>query len=374
VAQSSPTIEAFRAIFRQPSLALAEVSWRWTFGAAAFSLLLFTGFEYLDSLPVTTGDALFLRSRHPWLVSQAVAHILTGTGERLMAAGILISLTLGGFWIVASSLGRAATIRPLLQYFSGAQLGESDFTNEQRYERPMRWRHFRSLAALNFLRFTLMLAGLLGIVGSGILASFISTPKDPQPGLAFLIFILLALLVVLCWSSMNWFLSIGSIFLLRDDSDVFSAVASSVVFCLRRAGAVSWSSTVFAICHFVVFAIASSVVVFPLAFVGILPGAMVATAIAILTLLYFAIVDFFYVGRLAAYVCILQTAEPPVPAATPNLPRFISQQSASETPAPATTSGMPSQSSASWPPIPPSDDDILSDIPPRPSDPPQSAE
>jgi hypothetical protein len=265
VTEPSPTIEGFRAIFRHPGLALAEVSWRWTFGAAASLLVLFTLVQYFDSLQVTTGDALFLKTRHPLLVSQAVGHMIAGSGERLLAAGIFVSLTLGAFWIVASSVGRAATIRPLLQYFSGAQVTPSDFTDEQPYAPPMRVRHLRSLAALNFLRLTLVLAGLLALVSSGILSSFMSTAKDPQPGLAFLTFIPLALLVVLSWSSMNWILSIAPLFVLRDQSDTFGAFASAFDFCLYRAGALSWSSTVCATCHFVAFAIASSVVVFPLA-------------------------------------------------------------------------------------------------------------
>jgi hypothetical protein len=373
VAEPSPTIEAFRAIVRHPRLALAEVSWRWTFGAAGSALVLFTVLEYLDSLLVTTGDALFLKTRHPLLVSQALGHMIAGSGERLVAAGILVSLTLGGFWIVASSVGRAATIRPLLQYFSGTQLTPPDFTNEQLYARPMRWRHLRSLAALNFLRLTLVLAGLLALVSSGILSSFISTAKDPQPGLAFLIFIPLALLVVLSWSSMNWILSIAPFFVLRDECDVFGAFASAVNFCLDRAGAVSWSSTIFGICHFVAFAIASSVVVFPLAFVGLVPGVIVATAIAILTLLYFAVVDFLYVARLAAYVCILQMPKRPISVAAATLPPYVRQESALQTPLPSTDSEASVRSTASWPAIPSSDDDILSDIPLPPSDPPQES-
>ena len=46
------------------------------FGAAASLLVLFTLVQYFDSLQVTTGDALFLKTRHPLLVSQAVGHMI----------------------------------------------------------------------------------------------------------------------------------------------------------------------------------------------------------------------------------------------------------------------------------------------------------
>src|SRR5207248_7995896 len=118
MAQPTPTIEGFRTIFRRPALGFAEVTWRWTFGAAGWALLILSVFEYLNSLPVTSGDVFFLRTRHPFLVSQAVAHITAGSGERVAAATIVVALALAILWIICSSIGRAATIQPLLDYFA----------------------------------------------------------------------------------------------------------------------------------------------------------------------------------------------------------------------------------------------------------------
>jgi hypothetical protein len=362
MAQRTPTIEAFRAVFRQPSLTLAEVSWRWTFWGTVCALSLLTIFEYFDSLPVSAGDALFLRSRQPFLISQALAHILAGSGQRLAAATILLLLTLTALWIFVSSLGRVATLRLLLHHFASAESASARAEETINFASQLSttW-HFRSVLGLNFLRVTLLLAGLLALVSAAILAGFVSTPANPQPGLAFLIFFPLAVLVTVFWSSMNWFLSIASIFVLREGRDVFGAVASSVDFCLRRSRALSWSSTVFGLCHFVVFVIASSVVVFPLAFAGILPGSIIGAAIILLLLLYFAIVDFLYVGRLAAYVCILQMPEPA--AVVPPLPALLEPRENSSNPTLRTSGPSGSQSTLAWPPIPPSDDDILSDVP-----------
>lgn len=72
----SPTAEGFRAASRRPSLTLAEIIWRWIVGATAVALFFFGLFEYLDTLPVTNGELLFLRTRHPYLVGEAIAHIL----------------------------------------------------------------------------------------------------------------------------------------------------------------------------------------------------------------------------------------------------------------------------------------------------------
>lgn len=67
----SPTLEGFRAILQRPSFGLAEITWRWSFGAAAGLLLGFSFFEYLDTLPVSRGDLLLLRTAQPVLISQS---------------------------------------------------------------------------------------------------------------------------------------------------------------------------------------------------------------------------------------------------------------------------------------------------------------
>jgi hypothetical protein len=376
MAQPTPTVEAFRTIFRRPSLGLAEVTWRWSFGAAGWVLLILSVLEYLNSLPVTSGDVLFLRSRHPFLVSQAVAHIIAGSGERVASATIVVGLALAVLWIICSSIGRAVTIQPLLNRFAAVNVPSSPSTLSTLTARDERkpWR-LGSLLGLNFLRVTLVLAGLLSLISSSIIAGFVATPAHPRTGLSFLIFLPLVVLVVLFWSSMNWFLSIATIFVLRDGSDVFDSVASAVDFCLRRARAITWSSTVFGTCHFVVFMLASSAVVFPLAFLGILPGWIILSAVVLLTLAYFIVVDFFYVGRLAAYVCILETPEAAYSVSAPPGPESLpsTEPIADFSPLISTSiSELAGQDSAAWPPIPPCDDDILSDIPSAPPKPPES--
>src|SRR5579863_7768039 len=182
----SPTAEGFRAAFRRPSLALAEVSWRWTTGATAAALFLFGLFEYLNTLPVTNGELLMLRTRQPYLVWQAIAHMLRGSLDRVVMSWIVAGSLLGLLWIIAVSIGRIATVRALLEYFrqcvvhrgtnsiSGAPGSESE---------TLVATNWIALFRLNFLRAVLVLAALFGFVGAAILASFVSPDSDPQPGL-----------------------------------------------------------------------------------------------------------------------------------------------------------------------------------------------
>src|SRR3984893_9207570 len=118
MSRPSPTLEGFRAAFRQPSLALAEIAWRWSVGATVCTLLGFSFFEYLDTLPVNNGELLFLGSRPPILISALRTDILRGSLTRVSMAALLAVLAVTVLWIFAASLGRAITVRALLNHLS----------------------------------------------------------------------------------------------------------------------------------------------------------------------------------------------------------------------------------------------------------------
>src|SRR5271169_356867 len=158
----SPTAEGFRAAFRRPSLTLAEIAWRWTSGATAAALFFFGLFEYLNTLPVTNGELLFLRTRHPYLVAEAIAHILRGSLNRAVMTGIFAGLMLMVLWIVAASLGRIATVRVLLDYFrcdvAGMTGGISNDGERDVASNVSTSAVLPALLRLNFLRATVALA------------------------------------------------------------------------------------------------------------------------------------------------------------------------------------------------------------------------
>ena len=307
----SPTTEGFRAAFRRPSLALAEIMWRWTVGATATSLLIFGLFEYLRTLPVTNGELLFLRTRHPYLVGEAIAHILRGSGSRALIAGLLAALLLTMVWIVAASVGRIATVRGLLEYFR-SDVASNVSTDDV-------WAPLTALLRLNFLRVTVAVAALIGFAGAGILAGFASPAANPRPGVAFLLFVPLAALVCFLWGVLNWILSLAGMFAVRDDEDAVGAIASAVTFCRERTGAVFAVSTWTGMAHLVAFVAAGTVASMPMGFAGIVAWRLVVAVMIIVTMAYFALADWLYMARLAGYVCIAETPEallaplPPAP-------------------------------------------------------------
>ena len=86
-------------------------------GATAATLVAFGLVEYLDTLPVTNGELLLLRTRQPYLVGEAIAQILRGSLNRAVLAGLVAVLLLAVLWIIAASVGRIATVRGLLDCF-----------------------------------------------------------------------------------------------------------------------------------------------------------------------------------------------------------------------------------------------------------------
>jgi len=297
-------------MFAQPSVGLAEIAWRWSFGAACATLLLVFGIEYLDTLPVSPGDSLLLRSRQPWLISHAMARILSGNTWRAMETSVALAVAFAIGWLGMASLGRGATIQALLAYFRESQHSRSagGATEELR---PPDW---CSLVGLNFLRVAGALAAGVGGLAAFLIGGAVSPLKISTPAAAFLISLSVLVLVWSAWSVVNWFLSFAAVFVVVEARDTFAAIASAVDLVRHRSASVFAPGIWFALAHITVFVAATSIVALPLGLAGFLPPAVVIGGVGLVTLLYFAAADFLYIGRLAAYVSIVELPATPVPA------------------------------------------------------------
>ncbi|MFZ0815477.1 MAG: hypothetical protein WAM78_08155, partial [Candidatus Sulfotelmatobacter sp.] len=248
MAQVSPTLEGFRAAFRRPSFTFAEISWRWTLGATAWALFLFSLFEYLNTLPVTKGDTALLSTRHPALIGRALAHIFHGSLNRAALTALLGALALVLLWIVSASLGRIATVRALLDYFGERWDVDGSISATRDSIKPQ---PFRALLALNFLRVVLVLGALLALLGAAILVGFASPAATPRPGLAFTLFLPLAGLICVAWAALSWLLSLATIFSVRNGEDALDALSTAIAFSRERAGPTFAVSVWTSLAHFV---------------------------------------------------------------------------------------------------------------------------
>lgn len=320
----SPTMEGFRVVFRRPLLTLAEITWRWAVGATATALFFFGLFEYLSTLPVSRGEMLLLRSRQPYLIGRAILHILRGSLSRAVFSLLVAILLVALVWTVAGTLGRIATLRGMLEYFRGrlAQGLSAPHEGTGGSEASERGGPFSPLLILHVLRAVLLLAGVLGIAGAIVLGGLVSPDAHPHPGLAFLVFVPIAGLVWLFWSTLNWTLSLATVFVVRDGDDWLEAIAAAMVLFHKRTGAIFAVSSWVGVAHLVLFVGATTVVSMPLGFIPLVPWRLAVLAMIFITLVYFALADWLYVARLAGYVCIVEMTDemfaplpPPIPVA-----------------------------------------------------------
>ncbi len=170
------------------------------------------------------------------------------------------------------------------------------------------------MIGLNFLRIAVALAALLALVGAAVLVSFASTEKNPHPGLVFVLYLPLAGMVCLVWSALNWLLSLAGLFAVRDGAaenrkDTLGAISEAVIFFRANPGAVFAVSTLTGLAHLTAFSVATTAVSMPLAFLQFVPGRLVLAAVILITLVYFAVVDWLYIARLAGYACIAELPE-----------------------------------------------------------------
>ena len=291
MSRSSPLATGFGLIFRRPSLPLAEIAWRWSFAAAAWFLVSIFFVAYLGSLPVNTLDRALLRSGQPVLIARALQHIFSGTGFRFTATGILITLGLILGWILLASISRLAILKA-----AAAELG---LVAEPGH------RAAGKLLFLNFLRAMAGLAAIAAVAGSIVLPSSLSASTHMPSLVAGLLVGVCWFLAWISWAFLNWLLSFAAIF-----APLEHATFSSALDLLsRKKGAVSLIGVIFGCCHLAAFAgawIATSTV---LGLHGTIPPRGLAALVVVIVMAYCAVADFFYTGRLVAYVSLLRSEE-----------------------------------------------------------------
>ncbi|HYG97546.1 MAG TPA: hypothetical protein VD837_00335 [Terriglobales bacterium] len=280
--------DGFRAVFRQPSIILAEISWRWAFGAAFWALLLLSFMEYFKSLEVSAIDWLMWKTGFPPFMLQALAGTIEGSGFKLLRIAAILLPGCAVLWALAATFGRTATLRALVE--------------------PVARPRLRTIFGLSFLRAALTLAGVLSLLGIYFFAarSYVSAPGQlPNAGRAFVILLLGGALATYIWSVASWILALAPAVATIERCDALTAIGRAV----GRVGALSgrfmrvgWA---FGSLHFLAFVLATGSGMFALGLASLLPGEAVLFVLAMVALAYFAVVDGLYIARLAAYLALL---------------------------------------------------------------------
>src|SRR5581483_8770015 len=169
--------------------------------------------------------------------------------------------------------------------------------------------------------------------GSAFVASTVAGRGETlDPSIFFVVFVPLLALVVVAWSTLNWYLSVAPVCAALDGSGAMAAFAGAVRLSRRRMATLSSVGFIFGLLRAVAL-VAVFMVSVAVAEAPWMSAAVQIALLVVISLAYFVVADWLYVARLAAYIEIARRdAAPevapiaPVEAASPRHPRLYRRQ------------------------------------------------
>lgn len=293
----NPITQGLRAVTRDPAIFLVEILWRWSFALLACLLVVGVGLMLLGPLHVGPIWDNAWRSRDPQKMSQVVLGVVLILGVKvIMTAAIAVPMAIALLWSILSALGRFVTVKRLRAGLTSLR--------------------FRSILALQFVRgfvgwlsFILLFAATFG---EALIAS-----RGPKPDLLLYYLMMLPSVVLISalWLTANWYLSLAAIFG-RDGQSFRGALRQARQTVRQQRSDFAGTGFVFMLFRVVVLLIATAICGLTSGMAGTAPQSFFVLLIVV-SLAYFAVADFLYMARMAAYLAL--AAAHVDPAAGPKL-------------------------------------------------------
>jgi len=306
----NPITQGLRAVTRDPAIFLVEILWRWSFAILACLLVAGVGVMLLGPLHVGHAWDTAWRSRDPQRMGQLVFAVLLLLGMKVIViAAIAVPLTIALLWGIFSALGRFVTVKRL-------RVGLTSL-------------RFRTILALQLLRGFIGWLSLVllfaAMFGEALIAS-----RGPQPDLLLYYLMVLPSVVLIgsFWLTVNWYLSLAAIFG-REGQSFRGALRQARQTVSQQRSDFAGTGFVFLLFRVVALLIATAICGLTSGMVGSSPQGYF-TLLIIVSLAYFAIADFLYVARMAAYLAL--AAAHADPAAGPTLVATSSAMPVENTP------------------------------------------
>jgi len=298
MARSSPTRDGWRTVAQTPSLALAEIAWRWTFGIALWAVLAYIALSSLGQVRISDTEIKLIRAFDPYASSYVLLRVLNAIVPVVLRVVGYALPALVVLWIASATFGRAATLKAML----GDRAGQ------------VRW---SALAGVNLLRVVVLFAAVLGFVGSSILVGrfFRGTPE--LLGVAILLSVGINLLILSVWSLLNWFLSLAPIFVMRDGMGAVSAFGASLDLFREHSRAYMGVAIGLGMVRLVLLIVVSLVSFVPVGMIGDFPARAIIIVGITVALVYWVLMDVVQIWRIAAYVSLAEYEPEVLSAALP---------------------------------------------------------
>ncbi len=289
----NPIMQGLREVWRDPAVFLLEILWRWSFAISALFLVFVTGLLLLGPLNVGPSFSLALNSRDASKLGIVLLSIVLRLGGKLIAAAVIIPMVIALIWGLLSAAARRVSVHRLRP--AQPPLG------------------FRAMLALQSLRaFVFWLACNL-LVGSVAGAIYIATLRSKADPVMFNLFAAPAVVLIgALWLAFNWYLTLGGLFG-REGQSFRQAFRQARQTVRQQRSDFAGAGVVFLLLRIVLLLIVFAVC-------GLASGMMATSPegyfalVVVLALLYFAVSDFLYISRMAAYLALAaahtQSSEP----------------------------------------------------------------
>ena len=293
----NPITQGLRAVTRDPAIFLVEILWRWSFAILACLLVAGVGAILLGPLHVGHAWDTAWRSRDPQRMGQVVVAVVLLLGVKvILFAAIGVPLAIALIWGILSALGRFVTVKRLRAGLTSLR--------------------FRTILALQLLRAFIGWLCLVLLFAAMFGEALIAT-RGPQPDLLLYYLMVLPSVVVISsfWLTVNWYLSLAAIFG-REGQSFRGALRQARQTVRQQRSDFAGTGFVFLLFRVVVLLIATAICGLTSGMVGSSPQSYF-TLLIIVSLAYFAVADFLYMARMAAYLAL--AAAHVGPAAGPTL-------------------------------------------------------
>lgn len=279
----NPITQGLRAVTRDPAIFLVEILWRWSFAVLACLLVAGVGMMLLGPLHVGKAWDSAWGSRDPQRIGQFLVVIVLLLGTKLIIVAIAIPLAIALLWGILSALGRFVTVKRLR---AGLTL-----------------LRFRTVFALQLLRGLVSWFALILLFATTLGEALIAT-RGTQPDLVlyYLMVMPSVVLIGVSWLILNWYLSLAAIFG-REGQSFRGAFRQARQTVRQQRSDFAGTGFVFLLFRTVILLIALAVCGLTSGMAGTAPRSYFVLLLVV-SLAYFAVADFLYMARMAAYLAL----------------------------------------------------------------------
>jgi hypothetical protein len=279
-----PLRDGWRVLQRAPEAVLAEIAWRWAFGAAFWTLLILSFHSYFSTIQISRAEYAAMKSLEPFTWVAIAARLMQAVVEGVRKMGPILFPALSVLWLALATMGRGVTVRAL---------SLKPRTN------------WLALVGTNVFRLLMTFAAMLAYVGAAIL---VSRTFDPQRFYVLNILLMLAVVValVVIWSVVNWFVSLAQIVAARNGEGLVRSIRSAGKWYQAQSGEFVSSGVLFSLIRFGMVMVVTVASLAPLGNMTVGGAKPVMVFIAIVSLLYFAAADALNIWRLGVYIGLME--------------------------------------------------------------------